>query len=86
MTEKILTLRVYEEGDGYSTTSQEIYDKEHDISFSVYNLCECPEDAIIGRDLFNANDYIKALNKGISIAHKGITKVTGIPERNQEKL
>lgn len=86
MTEKILTLRVYEDGDEYSTHSQEIYDKEHDISFSVYNLCECPEDAIIGRDLFDANDYIKTLNKGISLAQKGITKVTGTPERNQEEL
>lgn len=77
MKEKLLTVNIYEDSDGYAIHSQQIRDKEHDISFKVYSLNEYPEDAIIGRDLFDADDYIRALNKGIALANQGITKVEG---------
>ena len=74
-----LKVKVFEEIDEYDDTCryQEINDKENDINFSVSNLDYCPEDAIIGRALFSANDYINTLNKGIELASKGITKVIG---------
>lgn len=75
--EKILKLDVYytEDMDSWGDRSQTITDKENDINFSVYNLTDCLEDAVIGRDLFNSDDYIRALNKGIELAGKGYTKV-----------
>ena len=50
-------------------------DKENDIHFSVGNLSWQPEDAIIGRSLFDANDFVRTLNKGIELANKGIKQV-----------
>lgn len=74
--EKILKLDVrYVEDDYEEVCMEEISDKDNDINFSVCNLDECPEDAIIGRCLFDTNDYIRALNKGIELAKKGYTKV-----------
>ena len=58
-----------------SERCQIINDKENNIHFSVCNLWECPEDAIIGRDLFDVDDYVKALNKGIELEKKGYTSV-----------
>lgn len=77
MEEKILELDVdytYDE-DICEDTRQQIVDKDNEIYFSVNNLCDCPEDAIIGRDLFDATDYINTLNKGIELAQKGYSKV-----------
>lgn len=78
MEEKELILDVIYSEDycGY-VSNQGIYNEEHKINFGVSNLSECPEDAIIERDLFSADDYIKALNKGIELAKKGYTKVSG---------
>ena len=75
--EKVLELDIYytEDMDSCEDRSQTIIDKENDINFGVCNLTDCPEDAIIGRDLFNSDDYIRALNKGIELANKGYTKV-----------
>ena len=70
-----LKLTVIEGND--DCASQEINDTENGISFSVHDLYECPEDAVIGRDLFDAYNYIKALNKGIELAGKGYTSVVG---------
>lgn len=77
---KTLTLKVYEDTDRYDDyiRGQEVYYNEDgiNIDFSAYNLNECPEDAIIGRDLFDAYDYIRALNKGIELAKMGYDSVT----------
>lgn len=75
--EKKLFLDVKYSND-YDTGSERcqiINDKENNIHFSVCNLQECPEDAIIGRALFDVDDYVKALNKGIELAKKGYTSV-----------
>lgn len=74
--EKILKLDVcYVENDYEETLMEEIKDKDNDINFGVCNLDECPEDAIIGRCLFDTNDYIRALNKGIELLKKVIQKL-----------
>lgn len=54
----------------------EIIDKDNNsVLFSCYNLNECPEDAIIGRDLFDGEDYIRAIKFGMELAKKGYTDV-----------
>ena len=74
----ILQLKVYYSEDEYGGIySEEIYDYDNNICFNVSNLDECSEDAIIERGLFNSEDYISALNKGIELAKKGYTKVIG---------
>jgi hypothetical protein len=48
---------------------------ELETKFSVSNLSECPEDAIIGRDLFDADDYLRAVKYGIALAKQGYDDV-----------
>lgn len=73
---KPLILNYSESTDDYGDVrGQDLYNENEKINFSVYNLCECPEDAIIGRDLFTADDYISTLKKGIELAKKGYTSV-----------
>ncbi len=74
-----LELEIKQEVDSYddTITYQELTDEKNDIHFSVANLDWQPEDAIIGRELFSAGSYIKALNKGIELANKGYTEVVG---------
>lgn len=71
----LLDVKYRNDEDIGSERSQWINDKENNIKFCVYNLWECPEDAIIGRDLFTVYDYVEALNKGIELAQKGYTSV-----------
>lgn len=84
--EKILGLRikVYEDDFG-DVRGEEIEKNEENISFSVFNLDECPEDAIIGRNLFTTDDYISALNQGIELAKKGYTGVAYYAEQNEKE-
>lgn len=42
-------------------------------STSVYPLCECPEDAIIGRDLKDCDDLAHYMKKGYELAKSGDT-------------
>ena len=68
-----------EEFDDYDgiIESQELLDPDDGMRlvFDVRNFTFCPEDAIIERGLFNANDYIRALNKGIELAKAGYDRV-----------
>lgn len=43
--------------------------------FSAWNLNECPEDAVIGRDLFDEKDFIKAVKLGMELAKQGYDDV-----------
>lgn len=72
MKKKILNL--YEERDCYGPTYQEISDEEN-LLFTVSNLNEYPEDATINRDLFSAQQYIKAVRYGIKLAKQGYDDV-----------
>lgn len=51
-------------------------ENEPSISYWVSNLNDCPEDAIIPRDLFSAEDYIKALELGMELRDKGYTEIS----------
>lgn len=50
---------------------QTICDSYDHFLFCVSNLNECPEDAIIGRDLFTADDYIEAVKFGMKLRADG---------------
>lgn len=39
--------------------------------FRVHNLNECPEDAIIGRDLFNGADAMNLIQMGYELGKRG---------------
>jgi hypothetical protein len=49
-------------------------------SYYVHNLCECPEDACIGRDLFSADDFIAAIAFGMRLAQDGYTGIHTVYE------
>lgn len=49
---------------------------EEQISYCVENLDQNPEDAIIDRDLFTAEDYIAAIQLGMDMREKGYTNVS----------
>lgn len=83
--EKILKLNIeVEEDDWVGLCGESILDEKEGINFSVYNLAECPEDAIIGRGLFDAYDYVEALEKGMELARKGYTKIETIEIDSEE--
>lgn len=69
-------LKYSENGDDYSA-AQKVWTSNPDekVSFYVQNLNECPEDAIIGRDLFDAGDFIEAVKLGFRIAKRGYDKI-----------
>ncbi len=50
-----------------------VFDKNDNMVFSVWNLNECPEDAVIGRDLFDEQDFINAVKLGMMLAQEGYT-------------
>ena len=50
-----------------------VFDKNDNMVFSVWNLNECPEDAVIGRDLFDEQDFINAVKLGMKLAQEWYT-------------
>ena len=53
--------------------------------FSVSNLSECPEDAIIGRDLFDASDYINAVRFGMELAKNGYDDIEEVWTEDEDE-
>lgn len=45
------------------------------VSFIAYNLCECPEDATLNRDLFNGYDFLEAVKLGMRLAKLGYDEI-----------
>ena len=75
-SKKPLVLDYSESKDDYEDVrGQELHNEIEKINFSVYDLADYPEDAIIGRGLFTADDYIDALCKGMELAKKGYTDI-----------
>lgn len=72
MDDKLFKVIVNQEEDEYEGVCYESIDNDM-MQFHVSNLCECPEDAIIGRDLFDAMDYIRAVRTGMRLAQEGYT-------------
>lgn len=72
MDNKLFKVVVNKEKDEYDGVYYEFIDNDM-MQFHVSNLCECPEDAIIGRNLFDADDYIRAVRVGMRLAQEGYT-------------
>lgn len=77
MSEKLFEMKLTEREryDGYGVEWQRLnWDDGHfKGDFSASDLCGCPEDAIIGRDIFDAYDFIEAINLGMSLHEAGYT-------------
>ena len=85
MEDKELNVKVIYGEEDYYTRFQELScQEEPEVKYSVYNLSDCPEDAIIDRSLFSANQYVKVLNLGIKLAQKGYTKVVAEYEKEED--
>lgn len=41
--------------------------------WSIFPLCDCPEDAIVGRGLVDADDLVSAIKAGFDAAKNGET-------------
>ena len=72
--------------DNYGVECQKLEWNHDDFkgNFLVSDLCECPEDAIIGRDLFDADDFIYAVRLGMDLRDKGYTDLQIIEEEYNE--
>ena len=86
----IKTLIVFEQGPAIDEPEyQELWDPENETRlFTVSNLWECPEDAIIGRALYDANDARDLMLHGIQYANAGYDSIKLIYEYcpNDENL
>lgn len=60
----------------YIAEAEMAYCPQEQISYCVENLDQCPEDAIVDRDLFSAEDYIAAIQLGMAMREKGYTDVS----------
>lgn len=76
MEESIKVLRLVEIEDDYDglVQEQEVYDGDK-LVYHVWNLTDCPEDAIIERSLFSAHQWLKAVKYGMELARQGYTGV-----------
>ena len=84
MDKKLFPMILTERHDSYGIIDLQELEWDHDDfhgNFSVHDLCECPEDAIIGRDLFDANDFIYAVRFGMDLRDKGYTDLQIIEEK-----
>lgn len=54
---------------------QRVNDESGKTLFHVNNLADCPEDAIIGRCLFDANDWVRAVEYGMGLAKQGYDEI-----------
>lgn len=76
-----LDFYIYEENDDYNSIIQfqeltEVRDNHSSTRtiYSVYNLIDCPEDAIIGRNLVSAEEVIDYIKYGMRLAAQGYTE------------
>ena len=53
---------------------EEVYDGDK-LLFDVYNLTDCPEDAIVGRSLFDSSNWIDAVRFGMELVRQGYDDV-----------
>lgn len=67
---EVVVVTVASYTDDYDYTTSDVLLVDGKKKFSVSPLCECPEDAIIGRDLISGDDIANFL-KDFLIKHKG---------------
>ena len=77
MDDMIYPIVIEEDYDSYLgiTHSQNMYSKDRKMGYYVQNLTDCPEDAIIGRDLVSAEEIINYIKFGMKLAQEGYTKI-----------
>lgn len=61
----------------YDSHAQEVWSdvEKPCIEFYVKDFCDCPEDARIGRGLFDGYDFINAIKLGFEIAKSGYDEI-----------
>lgn len=81
----IKRLEIHEmDGDGYYNGYQRVNDDDGNELFYVYDLSDCPEDAIIGRGLFDAFDWINAVKYGMELAKQGYDHIEAVTVEDKE--
>ena len=81
MTGKMYEFQATYQTDTYDyAVGVDLFDKNDNMVFSVWNLNECSEDAVIGRDLFDEHDFINAVKLGMKLAQEGYTNCKIIDE------
>lgn len=82
MTKNLLVIDITEDYFRY----QELYDLDTEkCIFSVSDLYECPEDAIIGRDLTDAGNIIDFIELGMKYAKEGYSEIKCFYEELEEE-
>lgn len=74
---KTLELKLYECYEDCVCCKQRLYsvDSETPVSFLVFDLDEYPGLAVIGKELFDADMYVKALKLGMQLGKNGYTDI-----------
>ena len=81
MVKNLLIIHV----NGWCNQTQYLYDLDSGLEiFSVSDLSECPEDAIIGRDLTDAGNIVDFIELGIKYAKEGYSEVKYFYEELEE--
>lgn len=82
------TLIAFNQGNIFEEVAhQELWDPDEKYClFSVSNLWECPEDAIIGRDLFDSYDAEILIEHGMKWARKLFKRMETCTRRSRERI
>lgn len=76
MSDKVKHLTVIEDNDEYGCLdAQMVKDEDGKELYCVWNLTDCPEDAVIYRDLVSASQWIDAVRYGMRLAQGGYTSI-----------
>ena len=77
MADKMYPIVIEENYDDYLGLihSQNMYSKDRTMGYYVRNLTDCPEDAIINRDLVSAEEIINYIKFGMKLAQEGCTNI-----------
>lgn len=72
--------------NNWCNQTQYLYDLDSELEiFSVSDLSECPEDAIIGRDLTDAGSIIDFIELGMKYAKEGYSEIKCFYEELEEE-
>ena len=81
----IKKFEVHEQEGSYGYTDYQFVKDEHgNVEFGVHDLSDCPEDAIIGRCLFDANDWLNAVKYGMELAKQGYDEIEYVTIEDEE--
>lgn len=83
MNKFIITIK--EGATQYGDNWEEAFSPKNALLFSARDLSHTPEDAILGRDLFSAYDYIKAVEFGMALQKQGYDTLDIIYTQSNEE-